>query len=85
MTAKEIWEWVDALSAMKLSEEQRRHTDSFFSIWDQDLYGELFQGRGVIANVSFDGGLLLSEENPNTLVYGCTFKNIVSAFPLQLA
>lgn len=85
MTPGEIWDWLDALSSMKLSEEESRQADGFFSAWDKDLYGELFQGRGVIANVRFQGGLLLDPEQGSTLVYGCTFKEIVSAYPLRLA
>lgn len=85
MTPKEIWDWVDALSEMGLSDEESLEAGDFFSTWDKDLYAELFQGRGIIANVSFQGGLLLDPDTGSTLVYGCKFKDIVSAYPLRLA
>lgn len=85
MTPKEIWAWVDDLEKVELSDEEYREARDFFLLWNRDLYGELFQGRGVIANVSFKGGLLLQPEDKKILVYDCMFKNIVSAYPLQLA
>lgn len=80
MTPKQLWDWVDALESIKSNEEY----EGFFSDWAAALVDEITQGRALIVNASFDRGLVLSDENNPVRVQGCTFRNIVSAYPLKL-
>lgn len=84
MTPSEIWDWVDSLDNLHLTMEESLEGGEFFSIWNTELLDEILQGRGIMANVSFDGGLLLSGDS-GTLIYRCVFNKPVSAMPLKLA
>jgi hypothetical protein len=81
MTSVELWAWWDALAAVRDREEH----GNFFLDWAGQIMDEITQGRPLIANVGFDGGLVLAQDNELAVIYGCEFKNIVSAYPLKLA
>jgi len=71
MNPAEIWQWIDTLEGIPVDHNDEE-ADDFFGDWSQALLEELLQGRAIVANTSFEGGMTLFPDQAVHII-GCTF------------